>query len=72
MAEDIPVTIYVPLADRAGEWRPVKAIRQREDVYCILGPMPMDEDWKYPPGSMVRRTPKTLPNGHQQMVAAEA
>ena len=70
MPEDVPVTIYVPLADRVGEWRPVKAIRQREDLYCILGPMPPDEDWKYPPGSMVRRKPKTLPSGKQEMAAA--
>ena len=70
MAEDVPVTIYVQLADRLGEWRPVKAIRQREDIYCVIGPMPTDEDWKFPPGSMVRRKLKILPNGKQEMVAA--
>lgn len=71
MTEDVPVTIYVQLADRSGEWRPVKAIRQREDLYCILGPMPIDEDWKHPPGSMVRRTRRILPTGKQEMTAAD-
>jgi hypothetical protein len=71
VAEDVPVTIYVQLADRLGEWRPVKAIRQREDIYCVIGPMPDDEEWKYPPGSMVRRKPGMLPNGKQEMMAAE-
>ena len=71
MSEDVPITIYVPLADRPGEWRPVKAIRQREDIYCVIGPMDEEEQWKYPPGSMVRRKPKTLPNGKEEMVAVD-
>ncbi len=70
MSDDAPVTIYVPLA-HSSEWRPVKAIRQREDIYCVLGPMPQDEEWKYPPGSMVRRKPRILPNGKQEMAASE-
>jgi hypothetical protein len=72
LADDAPITIYVPLADRAGEWRPAKAIRQREDIYCILGPTAEGEVWKFPPGSMVRRRSKILPNGKQEMVAVEA
>ena len=71
MASEAPVTIYMPLADQS-DWRPVKAIRQREDIYCVLGPMVEDEQWKFPPGSMVRRKPKIMPNGKQEMVAAEA
>ena len=70
MADDAPVTIYMPLADLS-DWRPVKAIRQREDIYCILGPMSDEEQWKYPPGTMVRRQPKVLPTGKREMVAAE-
>lgn len=70
MADDAPVTIYMPLADQS-EWRPVKAIRQREDIYCVLGPMAEGDQWKYPPGTMVRRKPRMLPNGKQEMVAAE-
>jgi hypothetical protein len=71
VAEDVPVTIYMQLADRLGEWRPVRPIRQREDIYCVIGPMPPGEEWRFPPGSMVRRKPKILPNGKQEMSAAE-
>ena len=70
MADDAPVTIYVPLADMS-DWRPVKAIRQREDIYCILGPMAEGDEWKFPPGTMVRRKPKVLPTGRREMAAEE-
>lgn len=72
MAEDAPITILVPLADRPGEWRQAKAIRQREDIYCMIGPMEDDEQWKYPPGTMVRRKAKIMPNGKEEMVAVDA
>lgn len=70
MSDDAPVTIYMPLADLS-DWRPVKAIRQREDIYCIVGPMAEGETWKYPPGTMVRRKAKVLPSGRREMVAEE-
>jgi len=70
VADDAPVTIYMPLADLS-DWLPVKAIRQREDIYCILGPMAEGAQWKFPPGTMVRRTAKVLPTGRREMVAAE-
>jgi len=31
--------------------------------------MPVDEEWKYPAASMVRRKPMILPNGKQEMAA---
>lgn len=71
MAEDAPVTIFVPLVG-SGDWRPAKAIRQREDIYCMVGPMAEDEQWKYPPGTMVRRKAKIMPNGKEEMVAIDA
>jgi hypothetical protein len=69
LASNAPVTIYVPLADRANEWRLARAIHQREDIYCIIGPMAEGEEWKFPPGTMVRRKAKILPSGKQEMVA---
>lgn len=66
---DAIVTIFMPIANQPGEWRPVKAMRQKEDVYCVLGPMAEDEEWQFPPGTMVRRKAKILPNGRQEMVA---
>jgi hypothetical protein len=70
LAVDAIVTLYMPLANRAAEWRPVKAMRQKEDVYCVIGPVGEGEEWQFPPGSMVRRKPKIMPNGKQEMVAA--
>lgn len=63
------ITIYMPLANEPGAWRAVKAIRQREDIYCVVGPVGQGEEWKFPPGSMVRRKLKIMPNGKQEMVA---
>lgn len=72
MSDEKPVTLYMPLADAPGEYREVKAIRQREDVYCVLGPVAEGDVWKYPPGSMVKRKARILPNGRQEMVASDA
>jgi hypothetical protein len=69
MADPI-VTIHVPLLNQVGEWRPVKAVHQREDIYCIVGPVAAGEEWQYPPGTMVRRKLKVMSNGKQEMVAA--
>ena len=69
MSDERPVTIYMPLVSAPGEFVPVQAIRQREDIYVVVGPMAGGE-WQFPPGAMVRRKPKMLPNGKQQMVAS--
>ena len=59
----------MPLADGSSDWRPVKAMRLREDVYVVMGPVPEGEQWKFPPGSEVRRKAKTMPDGKEEMVA---
>ncbi|HWH21961.1 MAG TPA: hypothetical protein VNT25_01535 [Allosphingosinicella sp.] len=69
MSEERPVTIYMPLLSSPGELRPVQAIRQREDIYVVAGPVGEGEEWQFPPGSLVRRRPRLLPNGRQEMVA---
>lgn len=71
MADTI-VTLYMPLANEVGEYRPVKAVRQREDIYTIIGPVGEGEEWQFPPGSEVRRRARLLPNGKQEMVATSA
>lgn len=51
----MPTTIYVPLLDEGADvWRPVEATRLAEDLYLILGVVPEDETWAFPPGSTVR------------------
>jgi hypothetical protein len=71
VSDERPVTILMPLVNSTeSAWKPVQAIRQREDIYCVVGPMAEGEQWKFPPGSMVRRKPKIMPNGKQEMVAS--
>jgi len=73
VSDERPITIHVRLLNEGTDaWRPVRAIRQREDIYCIIGPMEEDEQWQFPPGSMVRRKPKIMSNGKQEMVAVAA
>ena len=70
MSDERPVTIMMPLLNKGTSvWKPVQAIRQREDIYCIIGPMAEGEQWRFPPGSMVRRKPKIMADGRQEMVA---
>jgi hypothetical protein len=48
-------TIYVYLPDeRVDVWRPVEAEELESGRYRILGPVPEDETWEFPPGSIVR------------------
>ncbi|MBA3677628.1 MAG: hypothetical protein H0W74_09540 [Sphingosinicella sp.] len=68
MAETIVNPLHT-LANEAGEYRAVKAVRQREDAYTIIGPMGEDEGRQFPPGSLVRRKARLLSNGKQEMVA---
>lgn len=68
MSDEAPVTLFMPV-ENSGEYRAVRAIRQREDIYVVLGPMAEGDVWKFPPGTMVRRRSKALPDGRQEMVA---
>jgi hypothetical protein len=70
VSDERPITLFMPLLNAgAAAYKPVQALRQREDIYCIIGPMGEGEQWKFPPGSMVRRSPKIMPDGRQEMVA---
>jgi hypothetical protein len=57
-------TIYVYLPEeRVDVWRPVEAEEVESGLYRILGPVPEDETWEFPPGSIVRVEMKTLMSG---------
>jgi hypothetical protein len=63
-------TIYMPLVGEGTEvWRPVAASRLAEHVYVILGAMPDDETWAFPPGSRVRCETRRFGAGPQELVA---
>jgi hypothetical protein len=57
-------TIYVALlVERVDVWRPVEAKELGSRRYLILGPVPDDETWEFPPGSIVGVEMKQLIHG---------
>jgi len=57
-------TIYMPLLDEGTEvFRPVRASRDGA-VFTILGPMPDEETWKFPPGNRVLCVSREFPDGN--------
>ena len=73
MSDDRPITILMPLLGEGPDaMRPVQALRQREDIYVVIGPVKEGEQWRFPPGSMVRRKSVTLSNGKREMIATAA
>jgi len=66
----MPETVHMPLLDEGTEvWRPVEAFRLAEGVYIILGAMPDDETWAFPPGSQVRCEPRRLHSEANRLAA---
>jgi hypothetical protein len=54
-------TIYVALLDEGVDvWRPVEAEELGSGRYLILGQVPEDERWEFPPGTIVRVEMKML------------
>ena len=48
-------TIYVRLLNEAVDtWRPVEAEALNNDLYKIMGPVPSEENWEFPPNTVVR------------------
>lgn len=51
-------------------WRPVAVKTLDDGTYQILGPMPDDEQWTFPPpGSIVASRLRTFGGGKEQAVA---
>ncbi len=66
----MPEIIYMPLLDEGTDvWRPVEATRLVDDVYVILGVVPDDETWAFPPGSRVRCEPRRAQGEAGRLVA---
>ncbi len=54
-APNEPQTIYVYLLNEGTDaWAPAKGERVGADTFRLLPPQPRDEDWQFPPGSVVR------------------
>ncbi len=67
------ITIHMPLIDEGTEvWRPATAERLDSDTFRVIGPMPIDEQWMFVPGSVVRLAPKRFADGTVGLAAVEA
>jgi hypothetical protein len=66
------VTIYVPLINEGTSVvRPTQGVKLGENLYRILPTQdydPSDEEWAFPPGTLVECQPETR-NGHEVLVA---
>jgi hypothetical protein len=63
-------TIYMPLVDEGTDvWRPVEAELIEGDLLRVLGEVPEDEIWMFPPGSVVRCREHVFSGGKRALAA---
>jgi len=63
-------TIHMPLLGEGTDvWVPIQAERVEEGRVRVLGPMPDDQVWSFPPGAIVTVSAKTFSDGTTGMVA---
>jgi hypothetical protein len=64
--------IYVPLLDEGTDvWRPVSAESCGDDLYRITDEQPIDEQWAFAPGSVVRCSEHRFQDGLLGLAAVE-
>lgn len=70
MSKNVPTRIFVRLLDEGTDvWRPTEAELQPDGTYLVLGEVPEDETWEYPPGSLVNSEMKTFQSGTSALTA---
>jgi hypothetical protein len=63
-------TIYMPLLNEGTDvWRPVAAAHLNHETLRVIGPMPDDEEWAFPPGSVVTVARQVFADGSSGTVA---
>ncbi len=63
-------TIYIQLLDEGtAVWRPVSAERLPDGRYLLPSSKQEDEEWAYPPGSIVECAERTFGDGTKALVA---
>lgn len=66
----IAETIYVELLDEAvTAFRPVTAVRRPDGSFELPSSQPPDEQWAFPPGSLVRCELRDLGDGQAVLLA---
>jgi hypothetical protein len=64
--------IYMPLLDEGTSvWRPVQAERLDDGTFKVLGEVPDEEIWQFPPGSVVQCREHVFSGGHRALAAYE-
>jgi hypothetical protein len=64
------VTIYIALLNEGtAVFRPVAAEHLHGDAFRLIGPMPEDEQWAFPPGSVVTGARQVFRDGSHGTVA---
>jgi len=67
------IGVLMPLDDEGTDvWRPVEAELLPDDRLKIIGPMPDDEVWRYPPGSVVHCEVQQREEGETLVAVARA
>ena len=62
--------IFMPLLSEGTDaWRPVAAQHISGDTYQVDGPMPRDEEWAFPPFTIVHCEQKAFGDGREGLVA---
>jgi hypothetical protein len=55
---------FVYLLDEGTDcWRPVELVQIDTNTFQVVGPMPDDEEWEFPPGALVKVRDKTFSSG---------
>ena len=61
--------LCMPLSNKGTDaWRPVQVTPLTGALYRVEGPMPADEKWQYPPGSLISIHWKRFPDGARRLV----
>lgn len=58
--------IYMPLLNEGtAAWKAVAAERLGGDFFRVIGPMPVDEEWAFPPDSVVTGAQHSFADGSE-------
>lgn len=68
--EKMAQTIYMPLIDEGTDvWRPVQAEPVEGGLFRVLGEVPEEEIWEFPPGTVVRCREQLFSGGRRSLAA---
>jgi hypothetical protein len=65
--------MHMPLLNEAADvWRPVEVTPLVGGVYRVEGIMPADEEWAFPPGTVVDVKWRTFSDGEKRLIPTQA